>query len=76
VRSGSNSQVEGALFFEATNPVGLRFDYTFPYVQLSPDGDFQLKGDEWQQLSFTFEALKLNDTTETVYINGRAGEGV
>lgn len=76
VVSGSNAQIEGELFFEATNPKGLRFDYFYPFVQLSPDGDFQLKGDEWQVLGFTFEALKLNDTTETVYISGRAGVGV
>jgi len=73
VSSGGNSQVEGELFFEATNPKGAKFDYLFPYCQLRPDGDFALKGDEWQQISFSFEALKLDDQTESVYTNGRPG---
>lgn len=73
VKSGSDSVIEGELFFEATNPKGTRFDYLFPFVQIKPDGDFELKGEEWQTISFTFEALKLNDTTESVYTNGRAG---
>lgn len=75
--TGSNAQVEGEMFFEATNTKGVRFDYLFPFVQLKPDGDFALKSnDEWQQLSFTFEALKKSDTVEVVYVNGRAGVGV
>ncbi len=73
IKSGSNSVIEGELFFEATNPKGTRFDYLFPFVQLTPDGDFELKGEEWQVLGFTFEALKLDDNTESIYTNGRAG---
>lgn len=76
VISGSSDVIEGRIFFKATNPKGLKFDYLMPYVQLRPDGDFQLKGDEWQQLSFTFEALKLDDSTEVIYTNGRAGVAV
>lgn len=71
-----NTTVEGEIFFEATNPKGVRVDYLLPYVQLRADGDYALKGDEWQQLSFNYEALKLDDDTEVVYTNGRAGIGV
>jgi len=42
-----------------------------PYVKLMPNGDFALKGDEWQQLSFNIEVLK-KGTLEAVYMDGRA----
>jgi hypothetical protein len=76
VVSAANAQIEGALLYVAANPKGQNFDYFWPKVSLRPDGDFALKGEEWQQIGFTFEALKLNDTTEVVYINGRPGQGV
>ena len=76
VISGSNSQIEGELLFRSNNGKGLNMDYFYPYVQLKPDGDFELKSEEWQQLGFVFEALKRDDLTEVVYINGRPGQGV
>ena len=76
VTSGAQAQTDGRLYFEATNPKGDLFDYVWPYVSLKPDGDFELKGEEWQTLSFAWQALKLNDTTEVVYITGRAGANV
>lgn len=64
------SQIEGALRFISFNPTGPRRDYYWPYIQLRPDGDFALKGDEWQQLSFSFDILKL-DGYASQYIDGR-----
>lgn len=73
VSSANASSLEGELLYISFNPKGVRFDFLFPYVQLRPDGDFNLKGDEWQQISFAFEALKRDDNTEVVYSNGRPG---
>ena len=67
---GDGTTVEGALRFISYNPTGPRRDYLWPYVQLRADGDLALKGDEWQQLSFAFDILKL-DGYATVYIDGR-----
>lgn len=67
---GDGTTVEGALRFVSYNPTGPRRDYLWPYVQLRADGDLALKGDEWQQLSFAFDILKL-DGYATVYIDGR-----
>lgn len=67
---GDGTTVEGALRFVSFNPTGPRRDYLWPYVQLRADGDLALKGDEWQQLSFAFDILKL-DGYATVYIDGR-----
>lgn len=69
--TAANSEVEGALRFIGFNAQGDQADYYFPYVRLSPSGDFALKGDEWQVLSFDVEILKKDDTTEAIYIDGR-----
>lgn len=60
--------IEGRLEFIADNAAGQNRDYIWPCVQISPDGDFALKGDDWQNMSFTLEILKLNDSTERQYI--------
>ena len=52
------------------NPEGAKMDYFMAYVRLSPNGDFALKGEEWQQLSLTVEVLKAGDL-ERLYIDGR-----
>lgn len=63
--------IDGALRLIANNPKGNQRDYFHPYVQLTPNGDYSLKGDEWQTLPFTCEVLKLNDLTAPLYIDGR-----
>lgn len=76
VISSSTTVIEGSLLYVSNNPKGEKFDYFWPKVKLRPDGDYALKGDEWQQIGFTFEALKKDDITEVVYVNGRVGSGV
>lgn len=68
--SGSSS-IYGALRFVADNPKGPNRDYFFPYVKLAPDGDYNLKGDEWQTMGFTFEVLKKASNVEALYIDGQ-----
>lgn len=62
--------IEGSMRFIAHNPAGDNLDYFMPWVKLTPNGDFQLKGDDWQALSFTIEVLK-KGALESVYIDGR-----
>lgn len=50
--------VEGALMYIANNPKGKNFDYMMGYVNIRPNGDYALKGDEWQQIPFTIDILK------------------
>jgi hypothetical protein len=64
----AGTTIEGRLEFIADNAAGTNRDYIWPCVQVSPDGDFSLKGDDWQQMEFQLEILKLNDTTERQYI--------
>ena len=60
--------IEGRLDFISDNAAGENRDYIWPCVQISPNGDFSLKGDDWQAMEFTGEVLKLNDSTERQYI--------
>ncbi|MEL4071753.1 hypothetical protein WKW50_16535 [Ochrobactrum sp. GPK 3] len=69
VVSGSES-VSGALRYIAFNPVGKNYDWYMPYVKISPNGDFSVKGDEWQQIPLSIEILKLSPK-EAIYIDGR-----
>jgi hypothetical protein len=69
VISGTD-QVEGAILFVSTNPEGKKMDYLLPYVRLSPNGDFALKSDEWQQLSLNVEILTA-DNRSAIYLDGR-----
>lgn len=76
VVTAAAAEIEGALLFISNNPEGEQFDYFWPDVLLKPDGDLALKGDEWQQIGFAFDALKKDDITEVVYITGRAGAAI
>ena len=68
VISGSDP-VEGALMFVTKNPKGTDCTYFLPYVKLSPNGDYALKGDEWQQIPLSVEVLKPTNA-EAIYRDG------
>lgn len=64
----SQSQVEGALRFVSDNARGPDKNYYYPRVKISPSGDYQLKGDAWQTMTFTFEVLKPATAGSRVYV--------
>lgn len=66
-----NDPIEGLLRYLAYNPAGKNIDYTMPWVKLTPNGDFQLKGDTWQEIPFNVEILTLPGL-EAIYCDGRA----
>lgn len=63
--------IEGEMVFLANNAAGSNRDYYWPYVKLTPDGDFSLKGDDWQNMTFNFEILLRDETVERQYITKR-----
>jgi hypothetical protein len=67
-----DQQIRGALRFVSANAVGTQRNFYFPLVNMSPDGDYALKGNEWQTMGFAFTALKRDAATERVYVDGRA----
>ena len=68
VISGSDP-VEGAIMFVSKNPKGTNATFMLPYVKLSPNGDYALKGDEWQQIPLSIEVLKAAGK-EAIYRDG------
>lgn len=68
---GKSNMIYGSLRFISDNPVGSQKDYFFPKVALQPDGDYALKGDDWQVMSFTFRAMQRDSGTQRVYIDIR-----
>lgn len=62
--------VEGSLMFVAANPKGKQFNYYFPWVKFTPNGDYALKGDEWQQIPFNLEILKPS-ASEAIFMDGK-----
>lgn len=68
VLSGS-TPIEGALKYIADNPEGHDFNYDFPWIKITPNGDYNLKGDEWQTIPFNLEILKPSGA-EAIYIDG------
>lgn len=53
-----NQPVEGALVFVTKNPKGPDSKLRMGWVKLSPNGDYNLKGDEWQQIPLTVRVMK------------------
>lgn len=68
---GRGDEIRGALRFIADNPKGENKDQFWPYVKLTSNGDYALKGDSWQQMSFNAEVLKKDATTERAYVTTR-----
>lgn len=66
----SGEKIRGALRYVADNTKGVNRDDFWPLVELSPDGDFEYKGDSWSEMSFTGEVLK-KVGRERHYVDGR-----
>lgn len=69
VISGSEP-VEGAIIYRSRNPKGSNAVFYLPYVKITPNGDYALKGDEWQQIPMSIEVLKPSATQEAIYRDG------
>lgn len=63
--------IAGALRYISFNAVGQKFDWFFPYVKLTPDGEFNLKSDDWQAMTFNMQVLRKTGF-ESVYVDGRS----
>lgn len=68
--SSQASSIEGALRYLAMNQRGEQIDFYMPYVRLTPNGDFDVKGDEWQVLPFTIEIIK-KGALSAIYADGQ-----
>jgi hypothetical protein len=66
----TGDQITGALRYIADNTTGDNNDVFFPKIELSPDGDYEFKSDDWSEMSFSGEAVK-SGTLAKVYVDGR-----
>ena len=64
----TGSDVFGALRYVSRNPYGPQVDYFFPQVRLTPRGAVDMKGDEFRQVSFDIEAIRLAPNLPLVYL--------
>lgn len=66
-----NTMAEGALRFKSFNATGPQRNYFMPWVKLTPNGEFNLKGDDWLTLPLNVEVLK-KGSLASVYADGVA----
>lgn len=65
--------VQGALRFISDNARGPNKDYYWPRTKVTPSGDYALKGEGWQTMTFGFEVLQPgNATVKRVYVREAA----
>lgn len=50
--------IRGSLRYIADNTAGVNRDDFWPLVEISPDGDYEFKGDSWSEMTFSGEVLK------------------
>lgn len=70
VVTNASASIEGALRFISFNAKGEQVDVYMPYVTLTPSGDWSLKGDDWQNMSFDVEVGELAGYA-AIYVDGR-----
>ena len=70
VLSGS-TLIQGAMRFISYNGVGTQRNFYMPKVTLRPNGEFALKGDEWQNLALNMEILQPGDALSALIASGR-----
>lgn len=69
VESGT-TPIDGKLMFIAANPKGKDFDYRMNKVKIAPNGDFAMKGQDWQRMPFSLEILK-PDVGAAIEVDGK-----
>ena len=67
----AGDSIRGSMRYVADNTQGANIDHYWPLVEISPDGDYEFKGDDWSEMSFSGEVLKSGALAKH-YIDGRA----
>jgi hypothetical protein len=64
-------QIQGALRFRSRNAHGGQRNFYMPKVTLRPNGEYALKGDEFQSIAFSLDILKAGEQIENLFATGR-----
>ena len=70
------TEIYGSLRFVSDSAHGPNRDYFFPYVRLSPVGQIDLKGDEFQQMRFEATALRISPNTPQMIVDQKGTVGL
>lgn len=62
------SELYGSIRYISRNQVGPNTDYFFPMVRLTPQGAFDQKGDQFQQIRYAASAMRLTPGTPLLYM--------
>lgn len=73
VWTAKNVRLRGSLRYIADNMHGENHDHFWPLIDIGPDGDTELKGDNWLETSFAGDVIK-HDDLELHYVESRADE--
>jgi len=65
------SLIQGAMRFISFNGVGNQRNFYMPKVTLRPNGEYALKGEEWQNIGFNVEILQAGNLAN-LFTSGRA----
>lgn len=65
------SLIQGAMRFISYNGVGQQKNFYMPKVTLRPNGEYALKGEEWQSFGFNVEILQAGNLAN-LFVSGRA----
>ena len=57
------------MIYRTRNPKGDDVVFYMPYVKITPNGDYALKGDEWQAIPLSLEILRPT-IGEAIYRDG------
>ncbi len=72
VRPSAN-EITGSLRYISKNPFGPDVSYFFPYVRIKANGEIDLKGEQWQEVSLDVEIRKLNPLTPFFFTKMTSG---
>lgn len=67
------TELYGSIRYIARNQFGPQTDYFFPMVRLTPQGAFDQKGDQFQQIRYSATAMKLTPGTPLLYLIRQGG---
>lgn len=70
------TELYGSIRYIARNQVGPLTDYFFPMVRLTPQGAFDQKGDQFQQIRYAASAMRLTPGTPLVYLIREGGRPI
>ncbi|SON54310.1 hypothetical protein HDIA_0769 [Hartmannibacter diazotrophicus] len=72
----SVTEVVGAMRFISKNAYGHDYQYYFPYVAVTPSGQYDLKSDQWQQINLNVDIRRKSPSVDSIIYTKIAESGL